>query len=551
MEHSFTGRCIALALPLTAAVLLSQGCSDEQDTGSMSLAASADAGADNERPSRSQKNTAAGDKAPPSASASADAAGENSDKADTPSDDSNKGQDAQSQTANAKSDANEPDDPEETRTHVELDLTSSKLGNAGSFIDFDGDDQPDQLVGAPHAQYEGGLGAALVYAGSDQGWSKDPSATLVGDRDFGYAIADVGDVDGDGKREYAIAAPHGDSSDVSLSGSVSVFSGGSKGKLLAKLAGTVAASKYGLALAGGDFNGDGKADVVVGAPFHTPAADMYQTGAVFVHFGPRLDKSHALASSPSAKGLGWAVAAGDVNGDELDDLVISATSSAKVMVFFGKAEFAPALDKPDVVYTSKASGFGKTLAVLPDLSGDGHAEIAIGAPTAVVGTDRDVGSVVLAMAHGAAAPIDLDATPAPQQRFLQLDGPGLFSRFGNAIASAPDVDEDGLAELVIGAPLADHEPGDLVGRVYMFPSKRLGARDSSTAKAFAGKTQYGSFGSFIATDNAGHVLVGAPRSDADHGGASVIDLHAGQDTHFEPPISDADAGVEGEHDDHH
>ena len=531
MRRNFQSKWLPGIAPLAAAVWLAQGCHDDDRTGTAKLANSADAGADGKRSDSAGSGTAR----EPSSSAAGQDKPKPSEASKPPADASSDGK------SDASAMSKEP----------KLELASSKLGFAGAFIDFDGEGRLDQLVGAQHAKRADQLGVALVYTGNEKGWSTDPSATLSGGRDFGYTVAGLGDVDGDGKHDYAVGAPHGDGGAVSLAGSVSVFAGGSKGKLLAKLDGATSASKFGLAVASGDLDGDGKADVVVGAPFHSPGSALYQTGAVYVHLGPKLDEVIALEATAEVKGLGWAVAAGDLNGDEVDDLVVSATSSAKVMVFFGGAKFAPSLNAPDVVYTSKATGFGKSLRVVADYSGDGHNELAIGAPTSVRGADRDVGNVFLVMAHGSAAPIDLDATPAAPQRFLQLDGPGLFSRFGSTLATAQDLDEDGLAELVVGAPLTDDKPGDMVGKVFIFASKGLTARDVTQAKSFAGSKQYGSFGAFVAPEASGRALVGAPRSDADRGAVHVIDLHQGSDAHLDPRVSDPDAGMEGEHDAHH
>lgn len=542
MKRKSMGRWMPTVVPLTAA-LFSPGCGDDNQTITGTLIAPADAGADSTSVGKNAgKASSSSSKDNKTSKGSADAAAPAS--ASNDKSPSQPGNTSSKDPANMQSSrgADSNVDP------AKVELQASKLGFAGGFIDFDGDDHPDQLVGAPHAQRDGRLGVAFVYAGDGKGFADKPTAALGGDRDFGYAFANLGDVDGDGDGDYAVGAPHGDGPEVSLAGSVSVFAGGSRGKLLEKLSGSGPTSKYGLAIAGGDFNGDGKADLAVGAPLHTSGSSLYQTGAVFVHLGPKLDTTLNIEANAANKGLGWAVAAGDLNGDNIDDLVLSATSSAKVLVFFGKADFKPSLDAPDLAFTSKASGFGKVLAVVSDYSGDGHNELAIAAPSSAVGAARDVGSVFVVMAHGTSTPTDLDASPAPHQIVAKLDGPALFSRFGAALATAQDLDDDGLSELVIGAPMTDEKPDDMVGKVFMFPSKQLA---SGQAKSFAGTSKFGGFGSFVAPGRAGELLVGAPRSDADLGAAHLVDLRQGRETKLEQPERDADAGVEGEHDAHH
>lgn len=428
-----------------------------------------------------------------------------------------------------------------------VELAASQLGACTGLVDFDGDAILDQLVGAPHARRQGQLGVVFVHAGRGKGWSEAPSTVLTGDREFGSTVADVGDVDGDGRRDFAIGAIHGDSNSAALSGSVHVFAGASSGQVLKKLGGTVPASKFGWAIAGGDFNGDGAADVAVGSPFHTPEPALYQQGAVFVHFGPKLDEAQTLAAKNAVKGLGWSVAAGDLNGDGKDDLALS-SSSNKVLVFFGRAEFKPALEAPDLTLSSTASGFGKVLAIVEDMDGDGRRELAIGAPNAVVAGRRDAGSVFIVRAQ-APASIDLDASAAPAQLLARLDGPELFSRFGAAIASLRGLPGDETVRLFVGAPMADDQPDDMVGKVFMFASSDLVAGKRDMAKAFAGIETFGGFGSALAASADGVLLVGAPRVRADTGKLHLVDVRTGVEASL--PAGGADASIpEGEHDHH-
>ena len=354
-------------------------------------------------------------------------------------------------------------------------------------------------------------------------------------------------VDGDQVRDYALAAIHGDSVHAALSGKVAVYAGGRRGELLAELGGELPASKFGFALAGGDFDGDGHADVAVGSPLHSPDPGLYQQGAVRVFMGPGLeDGPHLDASAAlSLKGLGWALAAGDVSGDGLDDLVLSSTSAGRVLVFFGSRDFRPALDAPDAVLRSAAAGFGKTLAVLGDLNGDGARELAIGAPNNAVRGARDTGSVFIVSVQRGREPLDLDASPASARR---LDGLALFDRFGAAITSLRDRDGDGVDEVAIGAPLADHEDKDMVGKVFVVSGKALAGDGPLHAQVLHGSDKHGAFGAAIADGPEGKLWIGAPRARADHGAALLVDLQRAQ--HAALGGEAAQTTHEGEHDAH-
>ena len=72
-------------------------------------------------------------------------------------------------------------------------------------------------------------------------------------------------------------------------------------------------------------NGDRTGDLIVGAPFNTNDPKFYQGGAVYIYFGPDFTDKVALYASSSNKGLGWSEVTGDINGDNILDLCISAS----------------------------------------------------------------------------------------------------------------------------------------------------------------------------------------------------------------------------------
>jgi len=415
-----------------------------------------------------------------------------------------------------------------------INLIGSKQGQAVGFADFDGDGIEDKFVGAPYAASATTTGAVLVYAGTASGYSSTNTALLQGGNDnFGYSFVNLGDVDGDGNSDFAISALHGsndDAGDTSLSGTVTVYKGGSSGQIIKMISGDGPMDKFGYALAAGDVNNDGKPDLIVGAPFNTRDPALYQSGAVYVYFAPAFTSRVALYASTTNKALGLAVAAGDVNGDGIADLLISA--SGKVLVYFGGTTFAPAVNSPDIALTSASSGFGKAIAVISDLNADGKGEILVGAPNAVISNYRDTGSMYI-VKGSATGTVSLDAATPPASLMVRIDGAGLFNRFGASIAAMGDVDADGKPDFAVGAPMADvttmSGQNILAGKVYLFKGKDITPTTTiANATAFEGLVRNQQFGMSLAINSTGKLLIGGPRSTMDTGGVMMVDPATGQ-----------------------
>jgi len=412
-----------------------------------------------------------------------------------------------------------------------LDLTGAKQGQAVGFVDVDGDGIADKVVGAPYATTTSSrTGAVLVYKGASDGFSTIPTTVLTGDDNLGYSFTNIGN-------DFAIGAIHGDGEDVSLSGSVTIYKGGSNGQIVKKLSGEWPMDKFGLSLASGDLNGDGVPDLIAGAPFNTNDPALYQGGAVYVFFGPDYAAGVKLYASSLNSGLGWSVASGDVNGDGIDDLLISA--SGKALVFYGNnTAFAPNINLPDATFKSAAAGFGKAITVIGNINNSAGGEIAIGAPNAVVSlntvTSRDVGSVYIVSVNSTTS-VNLDTAPTVTTGpfITRLDGETLFSRFGSSITGLGVIGSGGKPDFAVGAPTKDVDWNMLSGTVYVFKGADVASGSPwANTSAFEGLVKNQAYGTSLAggllSGPTNALLIGAPRSNADTGGAAMVNPATGQ-----------------------
>ncbi|QFY08592.1 hypothetical protein GBF35_19625 [Nonomuraea phyllanthi] len=258
------------------------------------------------------------------------------------------------------------------------------------------------------------------------------------------------DFDGDGRPDLAVAAPY----DNARAGSVTVMYGsGEKAKLTQE--GAEPGDSFGSALAVGDFDGDGCSDLAVGvseefAGERVPGADGNGVVQIFHGSPDGLAAGEELAPArPSSDRFGASLAAGDLDGDGRDELVVgspSHRSGGAVTVYWmkGREPYRMTQKTPWVRQTAHVTDQWGAVLATGDFDGDGDDDLAVGAPADSVRFDGQ-GSVTVIDVRGRRARLLTQSSTGVKGASEKWDA------FGAALATG-DFDGDGRADLAIGVP---------------------------------------------------------------------------------------------------
>ncbi len=376
----------------------------------------------------------------------------------------------------------------------------SSVSGAG---DVNGDDVRDVIVGAPGGSV--GAGKSYVVFGKADGTAVELADVAAGTGGFvirgidpgdysGWSVSGAGDVNGDGLTDVIVGAPYADPGGNSKAGESYVVFGKADGTAVGLA--DVAAGTGGFVINGidpedrsgwsvsgaGDVNGDGLPDLIVGA-FHAGVCVPFGcSGESYVIFGKADGTAVELAdivagtggfviNGDIGDGAGRSVSdAGDVNGDGLADVIVGAPGPCNAFtcnnvdsyVVFGKAD-GTAVELAEVA--AGAGGFiidGRgshfpSVSGAGDVNGDGLDDVIVGLPGVVlrydVGCSPGESYVVFGKADGTA--VDLPEVAAGMGGFVMTNETDPCSRAGASVSGAGDVDGDGLADVIVGAPGAD------------------------------------------------------------------------------------------------
>ncbi len=319
--------------------------------------------------------------------------------------------------------------------------------------DVNNDGYADVLVGA--RLWSDGTytneGRVYLYLGSETGlsasadWVADPvDMNISGNHSF--SVAGVGDVNGDGFDDVVLGSPQwGDT--FGSEGRAYLYYGNGSGLSSAPDAmfdpADQSASSFGYSVApAGDVNGDGYADMIVGAAhFSVPnSSGGYYHGRAYVYHGSPSGFSTTpdwFANGDSTSFFGWAVdSAGDVNGDGYSDVIVSARNGSKVYIYPG----SPSGLATTPLWTVQGSSqlYAHAISGVGDFNGDGYGDVVVGSLSGM----SSQGFLFLGGENG------------PASSANQTFSPGMGGRtfLCYTVSGAGDVNGDGFDELLVSAP---------------------------------------------------------------------------------------------------
>ncbi len=387
------------------------------------------------------------------------------------------------------------------------------------YVDIDGDGYIDLIVGSPGTL---GVGRISIVSGKYIATGVGPAilwtvfAPVAGTR-FGWSVANVGDVTGDGIADIAVGAPI--PIGMPVPHSYLYLVSGSTHTIVATLSHLGVGERFAWSVgSAGDFDGDGINDIAVGNPFDSTGARVQIVSSSQWLAGAPNPVVFTFQPSGSSTQFGASFSHADLDGDGHDEWAIGAPTAnfgGGAIYVFGGANHALLT----VINGSGSELLGTSVDMTADVTNDGTIDLIAGAPDQNgAGTQRGE-AIVFSGARilAAATPFDV------RHWFGSVDGEHL----GSSVASTPDMNGDLLHDVVVGSPdwtstfapgaglmtIFSGLTGESMGSLAGLPGDHFGA---TVAQAWAYDANFGF-----------EVAVGAPQSDVgnvDEGVMRIVTL---------------------------
>ena len=366
--------------------------------------------------------------------------------------------------------------------------------------DVDGDGTMDYVAGEPRDDtVANSAGRARVFSGA----TGAVIHTVFGDAQsdqLGYAVCGAGELTGDNRDEFVAGAPFDDDNGTA-SGLVRVYRG-SNATVLYEWLGDNLQDEFGRSVAhAGDVDNDSVSDIIVGAPETLHGGFGYAR----IFSGATGNVIRTLPGVESQSAFGISVAGlGDVNDDGFDDVVVGAYQDDTPGISRGRAYIYSGIDGSLIRFHDGLNDFdwfGWSVGGAGDVDGDDCPDVIVGAYGADPGGDTSGQARVFSGMDGSL--------------LLTIDGAAENENLGWSVDGAGDVDGDGLADLIVGAPVAGAGLARVVSGFDGSVIHEISGDDSGDqrGRAVAG------VGADLNGDGYPDVLVGAPLDD-DNGSSS-------------------------------
>ncbi|GAB6141273.1 hypothetical protein JCM14076_20020 [Methylosoma difficile] len=436
--------------------------------------------------------------------------------------------------------------------------------------DINGDGLMDVVIGARFDNVPGKIfsGRSYVVFGQTGTTSVDLSDVINGVGGFvingeyaydysGVCVSAAGDMNSDGLADLIVGCPFNDSVSPYAGRSYVIYgktstaaidlttiSSGSSAGFIVDGFGEVGLSGFCVSSAG-DVNGDGFSDLIIGAPYR------YDRISAYVVFGKSVNTNTSLANAANGIGgfritgtgnkdrLGDSLAgAGDVNGDGLADLIVSAykynSFAGQIYVVFGKTN-TTTVDLNNVVNgvggfainsEERGSHAGHRVAAAGDVNGDGLADLLLSAHLKDSATTTNVGRTYVVFGKTNGDTVNLTSISNGSGGGFSINGQTTNDQSGFSVSSAGDVNGDGLADILVGTyQIFSQVANNSFGRAYLVYGKtsstavELSAVDAGIGGFVIKSSSFTALGISVSGagdingDGLGDLLIGAPSAN--------------------------------------